>query len=152
MCGGGGIVCGYVCLCVCGWGSDVGSVRVHLCVFVDSLLFGYTQVDSKVQDKTALHVATNRGNLEMVRLLLDYKASVNIQDEDGDRPLHLCAFSSEPEIAELLIQHGANPNLKNHRGATAVLIAAAKGNVRVVKQLLKARDVDLDIPVSAHCY
>lgn len=77
-------------------------------------------VDAKVQEKTALHVAVNRGQVDMVRLLLDYKASVNVQDEDGDRPLHLCAYSSEPEIAGILIQHGANPNLMNHRGATEI--------------------------------
>ena len=108
-------------------------------------------MDAKVQDKTALHVAVNRGNVDMVRLLLDYKANVNMQDEDGDRPLHLCAFSSEPEVAALLIQHGANPNLMNHRGATAMIIAAAKGNSRMVKEFLKAPNVDLDISVRAYC-
>ena len=120
--------------------------------YVEYIIVGCTQVDAKVQDKTALHVAANRGQVDMVRLLLDYKASVNVQDEDGDRPLHLCAFNSEPEIAEILVQHGANPNLMNHRGATPIIIAAAKGNARVVKQLLKAPNVDLDIPVRAHGY
>ena len=121
---------------------------VCVCVCVDTLLW-CTQVDAKVQEKTALHVAVNRGQVDMVRLLLDYKASVNVQDEDGDRPLHLCAYSSEPEIAGILIQQGANPNLMNHRGATAIIIAAAKGNTRVLKELLKAPNVDLDIPVRA---
>jgi ankyrin repeat protein len=46
-------------------------------------------------------------------LLDKYKANVNIQDEEGDSPLHV---TETEEVARILMEHGANPNLKNDDG------------------------------------
>jgi ankyrin repeat protein len=45
--------------------------------------------------------------------LFKYKANVNIQDEEGDSPLHL---TETEEIARILVENGADPNLKNDDG------------------------------------
>ena len=37
---------------------------------------------------TPLHIAVQTVNLEIVRLLLDRSADVNVQDDNGDTPLH----------------------------------------------------------------
>lgn len=56
---------------------------------VEYLLQNYPNiVDCRISYKnnncTALSVACQKGNLEMVKLLLQYKASVNSKDEDDD--------------------------------------------------------------------
>lgn len=38
-------------------------------------------------ESTPLHRAAAKGNLKMVQILLNYKASVNIQDSEGNTPL-----------------------------------------------------------------
>lgn len=44
---------------------------------------------------------------------------VNFQDENGDSALHLaCLGKTNPKIMELLLQNGADPNLKNNQGNT----------------------------------
>ena len=37
------------------------------------------KVDEKIQDKTALHLACARGNLELAKVLLEHNANVNVQ-------------------------------------------------------------------------
>lgn len=38
-------------------------------------------------ESTPLHRAAAKGNLKMVQILLQHKASVNIQDSEGNTPL-----------------------------------------------------------------
>ena len=52
---------------------------------------------------TALHVAATNGNHDIVKFLLDHKASVNIQDYHGNTPLHLAASYGNYEVVKLLV-------------------------------------------------
>uniref|UniRef100_A0ABD2XIR9 Uncharacterized protein n=1 Tax=Trichogramma kaykai TaxID=54128 RepID=A0ABD2XIR9_9HYME len=47
---------------------------------------------------------------------------VNAQDENGDAPLHLALRRGKKKAAELLLSQGANPNLANAMGDTAMLL------------------------------
>ena len=51
-------------------------------------------MDGKSSGKTCLQVACHQGHMDMVRLLLDHKASLDIADDDGDLALHYAAFGS----------------------------------------------------------
>jgi len=48
-------------------------------------------------------VAAISGYHDMVRVLLDHKASVNIQDRHGNTPLHLAASNGNYEVVKLLV-------------------------------------------------
>ena len=72
------------------------------------------QVNTKAAGKAAVHCAAVAGNIPVLKCLLEYEADLEIevikivwwsfimtcscfslsfsQDEDGDKPLHLCAF------------------------------------------------------------
>lgn len=58
---------------------------------------------------TLLHSASNSGNIELVRLLIQEGADVNAQDEDGESPLHgAMAKSDNYNVARTLIENGAD--------------------------------------------
>ena len=57
---------------------------------------------------------TRQGNVESVKLFLDIGANPNVMDEKQETPLFYAAHFGYTEIADLLIQNGANLNLKNH--------------------------------------
>ena len=62
--------------------GNIGSVQVLL----DS---GFFDVQTKnLYKRTALHLAALEGHLAILRLLLQYGANVNDQDEDEMTPLH----------------------------------------------------------------
>jgi len=50
-----------------------------------------------------LHIACNDNNLEIVKVLLENHANVNILNRQGQNGLHLVARRGNVEIAKLLI-------------------------------------------------
>ncbi|NXP54835.1 ASB10 protein, partial [Heliornis fulica] len=62
------------------------------------------------------------------QLLVASGASVSAADRDRQYPLHLACKNANAQVAELLLAHGANVNIMNYSGSTAlhnVLQAAA---------------------------
>lgn len=78
-----------------------------------------------------------REDKERVQKLLASGANVNVQDGDGDTPLHGAAQSGNVEIISLLLDKGANPNAKNKLGGTPLMWAASFGNDDAARLLLK---------------
>ena len=57
---------------------------------------------------------------KLIRLLLFYGANPNIQEKDGNTPLHVAANPYRPNILEILLKYLANPNIQNLKGRTAL--------------------------------
>lgn len=78
-------------------------------------------------------------DLEAVR---DWFSSTEVVDVDrrdhtGRTPLHLAAMCSTPEILQTLIEHGARIVSRLYNGMTALHIAAHRGELQMVKDLLE---------------
>ena len=56
---------------------------------------------------TPLHFSVNKGDVELVRFLVDKGADMTARDADGDSPLHWAALYGKPEIADLLVSRAA---------------------------------------------
>ncbi|NXS32060.1 ASB10 protein, partial [Pomatostomus ruficeps] len=54
------------------------------------------------------------------QLLVESGASINTADRDRQRPLHLACKNANAQIAELLLARGANVNVMNYGGNTAL--------------------------------
>ncbi|MEI7833607.1 MAG: ankyrin repeat domain-containing protein [bacterium] len=98
-----------------------------------------TALDTQdAQGNTALHLATNTGNIEIMRSLLEHKADPNVQNVADDSPLHLAARDGNLPAARLLLANGADRTLKNAAQKTALDEAINSGNTGLVK-LLQAK-------------
>ena len=70
--------------------------------------------------KTPLHLAVERGGIDIVALLIAKGADVNAQDKHGNTPLQAAAENGRKEYAELLLAKGADVNAKDSGGKTAL--------------------------------
>mmetsp|Transcript_53182 Transcript_53182/g.129152 ORF Transcript_53182/g.129152 Transcript_53182/m.129152 type:complete len:710 (-) Transcript_53182:154-2283(-) len=72
------------------------------------LAAGEVKVDEGDYDKrTALHLAAGEGNDEIVRILCENKANVNVEDRWGNRPLDEAERANNTSSARILRKHGA---------------------------------------------
>lgn len=69
----------------------------------------------------------------------------------GFTALHVCVSrqTTVPSLVYMLIEAGANVNMKDHRGYSALHLAAMKGDVAVTKLLLNT-NVDIDATNDHH--
>jgi ankyrin repeat protein len=84
-----------------------------------------------------LHAAVIRRSLKHVRLFLAAGAQVNAPGDLSNTPLHCAASFDVPEIATCLIEHGANPTIRNEFGQTALEVAELMKCKSVAKVLRK---------------
>ncbi|XP_076225365.1 myosin binding subunit isoform X7 [Nomia melanderi] len=72
---------------------------------------------------TALHVASAKGYIKVMNILLQAKCDVNAQDFDGWTPLHAAAHWGQLKACELLVENFCNMDIKNYADQTAFDIA-----------------------------
>jgi len=112
---------------------------------VKQLINSGFKVNTKDSDgKTALHVAVEHENLEMVRFLLARGASVNAKNRSKQTPLLMLEDNLDDEdktsveIIRLLISKGADVNAQTDEKETLLMMACDEENSEVVKILLEA--------------
>lgn len=71
------------------------------------------------EGRTALHMAVDRNNLEIVEFLIKHGANLNIQDHEGSTPLHYAALCEHKEMCATLLSHGADKNIRCASGEVA---------------------------------
>jgi hypothetical protein len=94
----------------------------------------------------ALVTAAGHGHIDYVKLLLEFKANIEIKDPwDGRTALMAAALEGHDAIVAFLLEHKANPNATNCLGVTALHWAASYAKVGAVKLLLNAEGIDVSI-------
>lgn len=89
-----------------------------------------------IAGKTLVHLATSKGYLQVLRVLLENGANVNGSDDSLQTALHNAAqhpeWSHAVPVAELLIRKGAHDLITDYRGLTPYDIAKASDNAALL--------------------
>ena len=80
----------------------------------------------------ALLLAAQTGHADIISVLVQAGADVNVTDNNGNTPLHLAAGRSLTEAVKALLEAHSNPNALNNMGRTPFELASRIG----VKQLI----------------
>lgn len=109
--------------------------------------------NKNAQDSTKrspLHWAATHGYAELAKCLLSKEfgkaADINIVQSRGKTALHLASEHDRVDIVDILLSHGAEPDLRSDGRWTPLINAAEKGHAAVVAKLLEAgADVNADL-------
>ena len=102
---------------------------------VKSLLQADTDINDLQDDTTALMQAAIHGNVEIMKTLIKYKASVDYTNSKQETSLLLACKSRQWQAARLLIEHGANAVHSDALDETPLHVAITSGGVELVKHI-----------------
>ena len=87
----------------------------------------------------ALHVAAQRGHLDIIRALVQAGCSVDVRDGDGSTPLFAAVTAGRRAAADALLgEHGADVNACDDEGLSPLHEASNNADVGLVECLLAA--------------
>ncbi|XP_034425787.1 caskin-2-like isoform X3 [Hippoglossus hippoglossus] len=86
---------------------------------------------------SALHHAALTGTTELLSLLLEAQATVDIKDINGMRPLHYAAWQGKADSVLLLLRANASVNSSSHDGQIPLHLSAQYGHYEVSEMLLQ---------------
>ncbi|MGA3159875.1 MAG: ankyrin repeat domain-containing protein [Terracidiphilus sp.] len=87
---------------------------------------------------TALHIASQQSNKDVVALLLENGAQINAESKSLDTPLSFALDSGSIDTVQVLLDHGAKPDTRpNSIGFTPLYKAVWQGNTDIAARLLK---------------
>jgi ankyrin repeat protein len=114
-------------------------------VLMLAALKGYLPLVKQLVDKdadvnkpgwTPLHYAASTGQVAVIEFLLENSAYIDAESPNGTTPLMMAAMYGSPEAVKVLIQAGADLNIKNQLGLSA-LDFAVRGNRQNAKELIE---------------
>ncbi|CAF1008766.1 unnamed protein product [Rotaria sp. Silwood1] len=99
-----------------------------------------------ITGQTALFMATLKDRVDVVKVLIEKGAQVNVKNRYGVSPLLLCAESGNRELVQALVKAGADVNITPQgelaeenflAGQTPLFGAAKKGHVEICEYLIE---------------
>ncbi len=102
-------------------------------------LLGDVRVDisaTTIREMTALHCAAETGHANIVRMLLDVGADIDVRGDGGCTALHLAAGRGREDVVRLLLEAGANVNARTDYPMATARFLAASANHESIQQLL----------------
>ena len=108
--------------------NDLGGVRRAVKAGADPNI--------KIRDLTPLMIASGKGNLEIVNVLLESNADPKISGDNGKTALSIALRRNHLKVAEALLAKGADINVKDEKGVTALMWAVYEGRTETVKFII----------------
>lgn len=125
---------------------------------VEELLFRGAEVNDDPGGNTALHDACIGGHDVCVQLLLSHGADPEVLAADGSAPLHLCTTAQSFQCAKLLLEGGAEVNVRNKESRLTPLHVAARRGLEEHVELFLSHGADVlatnqegETPLNAAC-
>lgn len=113
----------------------LGLDHPDVATIVENLAILYSEIGD-TEGATGLMVAIGRGDISIVKLLLQHNADTKRQAKDA-ATLIVAVKKGRAEFVKILIEYGADVNMLDEKDRTMLMLAAAEGHTNIVKLLLE---------------
>ncbi|XP_013409361.1 uncharacterized protein LOC106172957 isoform X1 [Lingula anatina] len=105
---------------------------------MEDLIRAGAEVQAKGEDgMTCLHVAARSGHLESIKYLLTVdQVDINVKDDGGWSPIVWASEHSHVETVKYMLDHGADPNMRDNEENIALHWAAFSGSIDIAELFL----------------
>ena len=107
-------------------------------VFIEGANLTWILPSFEETQDTALHLAIcmeDNSTLHIVDFIAQNSSNLNIQNRDGDTPLHVAVLHHQSECLKLLLRSGASSQIENREGKTPSQLAKEKGLNNLVEMV-----------------
>ena len=123
------------------------------------VLPGKPEESETSKNQSSLCAASESGQIDVVRFLLEQGSDVNETDSLRQSALAVASINGNLQVAELLIEHGADVNSRDAGGLTPLHVASRNGHLDIVRLLLdhnanldaSTRNLKTALDVASHC-
>lgn len=95
---------------------------------------------------TPLTIAAEKGNMNILKMLVEKKANVNAPSSYGVTPLIAAAAAGNAEAVSYLIANGADVTAKDDLGKTALLHAVSYDDPKLIANLINLDNAAVNLP------
>ncbi|MGI9214581.1 MAG: ankyrin repeat domain-containing protein, partial [Gammaproteobacteria bacterium] len=99
-----------------------------------------------VHGETPLFLGAYNGHVNIVKVLLEIRAKVDIPNNEGVTPLYISAQNGHVMTVKMLLEAKAEVNKKTNDGVTSLYIAVQNSDIRAVALLLREK-ADVNTPI-----
>lgn len=103
------------------------------------------EVASREKGFSCMHMAACLGSMRCLEEMVKRGADVNVEDGEGNTPLHHAVRERKTPAMIFLLAHGANVNAINHDDETPLVISILQRDRDTTAVLLSREDIDVRI-------
>ena len=100
-------------------------------IFLHNYSVNVDQVDD--DNRTALHLATESENDDILKLIIDRTKDIELANKDGNTALHIATGKGNPGIVKILVKKINDIDIKNKKGNTVLHMAIMCQKEEIVK-------------------
>lgn len=93
--------------------------------------------------RTPLHIASKKGDIGLIDILVDNKAQLDVKDGYGRTPLHLAAMMDKTDSIKILLSKGAKFDSLDNLQRTPIYLAIRYDALSAVKVFLKGESLNI---------
>jgi ankyrin repeat protein len=121
--------------------DDLGFTRLHTSASLGDMqdveyIIEKSEVNAcSMNGSTPLLLASIKGHVQVMKLLLKHGAKTDVKTHSGNTPLLVACMYGHNEAVQLLLENGANRLDKNFFGGTTFSLAQENGHTKVMELL-----------------